>query len=485
MPRRAFTVEKSSLVKALLYGHLANIGAGFLTFALTHWVLQWSTNAAVATTLLTTIALSVIVSLVGTRRLHEPLSALGDELNQLHEKVTQSTNALAQADQHNLTALDNLPLGILVFDEKFNLKRSNQLARQFFGFTPDEDQPQINSSALLECLKALQVGNSPINLADWLHQVKASEVSATQQWQLATLKHDGESRACDLIARFVRQTATTAELTLAIVDRSETYERQEKQMEFIAIAAHELRGPITVVRGLIDVFQHEVSPNLNPEQVKLLSRMAVSSRQLAGYVNNILNVSRVEQEGFAIKPESTNWLELLTASSEDLNARATAHQRELRLELPKTMPPLAVDPIAIQHVLTNLVDNAIKYSKSGGEIIISAKLKGEVVETTVQDFGVGIPASIVDNLFTKFYRSHRSKHMVSGTGLGLYLCKAILEAHGGNIWVRSTEGVGTTFGFTLPTFESVAEAIKKGDTTTSGIIRTSHGWIKNHALYRR
>jgi len=152
--------------------------------------------------------------------------------------------------------------------------------------------------------------------------------------------------------------------------------------------------------------------------------------------------------------------------------------------LPKDLPTVAVDSTAILHVLNNLIDNAIKYSSDNGKVVVSAKVKDTQVETTIQDFGIGIPANVVENLFTKFYRSHRSKQIVGGTGLGLYLCKAIVEAHGGSIWVRSTEGSGTTFGFTLPTYASVSDTLKAGQNET-GIIRGSHGWIKNHALYRR
>jgi signal transduction histidine kinase len=136
--------------------------------------------------------------------------------------------------------------------------------------------------------------------------------------------------------------------------------------------------------------------------------------------------------------------------------------------------------------VTNLIDNAIKYSHDGGEIIVSARLDGDFVETTVQDFGIGIPESVTGRLFTKFYRSHRSRQAVTGTGLGLYLCKAILESHGGSIWVRSAEGQGSIFGFRLPTYASVAAQIQKGDNSNEEmIIRGSHGWIKNHSYYRR
>lgn len=107
----------------------------------------------------------------------------------------------------------------------------------------------------------------------------------------------------------------------------------------------------------------------------------------------------------------------------------------------------------------------------------------KTVETFVQDFGIGIPASVIGNLFEKFYRSHRSRQSVGGTGLGLFLCKTIVEAHGGNIKVESQEGSGSVFSFTLNSYVAVAGVA--GASHNDDIERGSHGWIKNHSLHRR
>ena len=109
--------------------------------------------------------------------------------------------------------------------------------------------------------------------------------------------------------------------------------------------------------------------------------------------------------------------------------------------------------------------------------------KEGLVETTVQDFGAGIPSGIIGNLFDKYYRSHRSRTEVGGTGLGLYLSKAIVRAHGGRIWVNSREGQGSTFGFTIMPYAKLADEQKNGDN--NDITRGAHGWIKNHSLYSR
>jgi signal transduction histidine kinase len=134
--------------------------------------------------------------------------------------------------------------------------------------------------------------------------------------------------------------------------------------------------------------------------------------------------------------------------------------------------------------LSNLVGNAVKYSGKSKKVVIKSYVNSEgMIETIIQDGGVGIPASVLPNLFEKFYRSHRSRNEVGGTGLGLYLSKAIVDAHGGHIWVRSKENNGSTFGFTVSPYAKLAEEKKTGDN--NAISRGAHGWIKNHSLYSR
>src|SRR5690606_39754881 len=126
----------------------------------------------------------------------------------------------------------------------------------------------------------------------------------------------------------------------------------------------------------------------------------------------------------------------------------------------------------------------IKYSDKNNRIVVRTFLRDDgMIETTVQDFGIGIDASIIGNLFEKFYRNHRSRAEVGGTGLGLYLSKAIVKAHGGQIWVQSKPGQGSIFGFTLQQYAKLADTQKTADN--QGMRRVAHGWIKNHSFYRR
>jgi signal transduction histidine kinase len=152
--------------------------------------------------------------------------------------------------------------------------------------------------------------------------------------------------------------------------------------------------------------------------------------------------------------------------------------------IPTDLPTVAADRGSIGEVLGNLIDNAIKYSNEGGAVNVSAAAKGDFVEVSVEDHGIGMPGNVVSSLFHKFYRSHRSRETVAGTGIGLYITKAFVESHGGHISVRSVENEGSVFTFSLPIYATVADKLKANNNSNESLIETSSGWIKNHSMYR-
>jgi signal transduction histidine kinase len=215
-----------------------------------------------------------------------------------------------------------------------------------------------------------------------------------------------------------------------------------------------------------------------------MHKMNATAQQLTAFVNNILNVARVDGDQLELKLQEENWSEIVTAAIDSLSLRAQVRGITLTCTVAPNLPSVGVDRLSIQEVINNLVDNAIKYSGASKIITVDTHLTQDgMVETTVQDYGLGISTSILANLFTKFYRDHRNRSQIGGTGLGLYLAKAIVTAHGGNLWVQSTEGKGSTFGFTLLPFARLAAETK--ENADQEIVRSAHGWIKNHSLYRR
>lgn len=322
------------------------------------------------------------------------------------------------------------------------------------------------------------------SLESWLDECEERAVHAEHTWRRVANKLTGEEdrKIYDIAASY--QKGSEAEVILTLIERTEEYQPEDDSLDFIAFAAHELRGPITVIRGYLDVISDELEPVLKDDQAELLNRLVVSANRLSSYVNNILNASRYDRRHLKIHLSEDSVANIYDTIADDMRLRAISQNRMLAVELSSELPTIAADRASISEVLGNLIDNAIKYSNEGGIVNVTAAQDGDFVKVSVQDHGIGMPSSVVSNLFHKFYRSHRSRETVAGTGIGLYICKAIVESHGGTISVRSQEGKGSTFEFRLPIYATVADKLKAHDNSNEGLIEHGEGWIKNHAMYR-
>lgn len=323
------------------------------------------------------------------------------------------------------------------------------------------------------------------SLQDWLRTCEEHAVHAEMTWLRVPNKLTGEEgrKIYDIVASYEK--GSEAEVVLTFFDRTDDYQPEDDDLDFIAFAAHELRGPITVIRGYLDVLSEELSSKLEDDQEVLFSRLIVSANRLSSYVNNILNASRYDRRHLKMHLREDSLAAIYEGIRDDMELRASSQNRLLSVQFPGDLPTVAADRASISEVISNLIDNAIKYSNEGGIVIVTARVQNNFIITSVEDRGIGMPSSVVSNLFHKFYRSHRSRETVAGTGIGLYICKAIVESHGGTIEVRSIEGQGSTFEFSLPIYNSVAEKLKLSKGSNEGFIQhEENGWIKNHAKYR-
>lgn len=321
-------------------------------------------------------------------------------------------------------------------------------------------------------------------LTNWLDACEEQAVHAEHTWRRVANKITGEDdrKIYDINASY--QKGSEAEVILTLFERTAEYKPEDDSLDFIAFAAHELRGPITVIRGYLDVLSDELAPKLDEDQVELLNRLIVSSNRLSSYVNNILNASRYDRRHLKVHLTEDSIASIYDTINDDMQLRASSQNRMLAVHFPDDLPMVAADRASVSEVLSNFIDNAIKYSNEGGAVNVTASTTGDFVKVEVEDHGIGMPGNVVSNLFHKFYRSHRSRETVAGTGIGLYISKAIIESHGGTVSVRSEEGKGSTFEFTLPIYATVAEKLKASDNSNEGLIEHGTGWIKNHAMYR-
>lgn len=326
--------------------------------------------------------------------------------------------------------------------------------------------------------------NENDTIEKWWQECDQKAVRAEKTWaRIPNKLPDSENRRFfDVIASYEK--GVESEMVITLIDRTQLYEIGEGELDFIAFAAHELRGPITVIRGYVDVLSNELASILQEDQKELFRRLEVSSSRLTSYINNILNTSRYDRRHLRMHLTETTVKAVYDTISDDMALRASSQNRILTVSIPDTLPTIAADTGSLGEVFGNLIDNAIKYSGEGSAINVSASTRGDTVEIAVEDHGIGMPGNVVSNLFQKFYRSHRSRETVAGTGIGLYISKAVVESHGGTISVRSEDGHGSTFIVSLPTYALVADKLKAGNNENENLISDSGNWIKNHTMYR-
>ena len=323
------------------------------------------------------------------------------------------------------------------------------------------------------------------SISQWADERGDHDIHAEKTWLRIANKLTGEPdrRLFDIHASYEK--GSEAEVIITLFDRTGDYQPEDDDLDFIAFAAHELRGPITVIRGYLDTLNDELAATNGDDQKELFQRLIVSANRLSGYVNNILNASRFDRRHLKVHLQERTIADIYDTIADDMQMRATAQQRLLSVDLPIGLPTVATDINSMSEVFGNLIDNAIKYSNDGGSIEVTAAVNGDFVDVTVTDHGIGMPANVISNLFHKFYRSHRSRETVAGTGIGLYISKAITESNGGKISVRSVEGHGSTFTVSLPIYATVADKLGSGSTNNQAFIeRSSSGWIKNHGAFR-
>ena len=221
--------------------------------------------------------------------------------------------------------------------------------------------------------------------------------------------------------------------------------------EFISTITHELRTPMTPLRSTIEMLLDGSLGEITPEQRKFIGMMARNVERLTQFTTEVLTLSRLESGKYKLTPQSQLLIDVVEPIMELMNKRAETRNSTITLDIHPELSIFA-DEDSLGMVVTNLTNNAIVHTQEGTRITVSAQPRdGVFVEVTVSDTGQGIPEEHLENLFDRFYQAGKRKSAkYRGTGIGLAVCKALVEAMGGQISVESTTGKGTTFRFTVP-----------------------------------
>ncbi|MEK7585066.1 MAG: ATP-binding protein [Patescibacteria group bacterium] len=256
------------------------------------------------------------------------------------------------------------------------------------------------------------------------------------------------------VAMMIAPLLNKGEVSGAIIlfrDVTRDREIDQAKSEFVSLASHQLKTPLSAINWYSEtILGEEVGP-LNDKQKEYVKNLYDANRRMVELVNSLLNVSRIDLGTFAIDPVAVDFAKVAEEVLTELTPQITDKHLNLEKAYDPALPPIKADPKLVRIIFQNLLSNAVKYTGPSGRVALAVKKEGQNVLIRIVDTGFGIPAADQPKIFTKLFRADNVRDKeAEGTGLGLYLVKAVVEAAKGRIWFESLEGKGTTFFVTLP-----------------------------------
>lgn len=342
--------------------------------------------------------------------------------------------------------LDSIGDGAVMTDEFGRIVRINPAALNILGYEEDELLGKFFPKALV----ALQENGKPVNLID--RPISKAFLSGKSVSEKINYRHkDGQIIPVSVTVSPMMIEDRPVGAIEVFRDISLEHEIDRMKSEFISLASHQLRTPLSAVKTYSHMLMEGFMGPVEPSQKKALQTIIAASNRMNELISTLLNITRIESGSIAITPKYVNIGKLADEVHKELQHAAKDKDITMTLEAPKAPLQVRTDNLIAKEVLSNLVTNAIKYTPEEGKVTIQVQSRKNDVCIKVIDTGFGIPAYSQDQIFTKFFRAHNVvKRETSGTGLGLYLVKGLVEVLGGKVWFTSKEDHGSTFYFTLP-----------------------------------
>jgi len=346
--------------------------------------------------------------------------------------------------------IENLSTGVLAYDANFRVTIFNSAAQEIYKIDPGQlIGTTLSASMASDPSLALLVQTVFSTLAPTV--VRHSDPGMYPQ--IVDIVFDEPKLSIRVSTdRIFNEKKEVAGFIKLITDKTRETELLKSKTEFIAVAAHQLRTPLTAVNWVFGSLQNVV---LKPEDKEILKTGSQAAEKMLKTVNDLLDVSKMEEGRFGYDFEETDIVAYLQELLSTSLAVAKQYNIKLYFQRPTvTLPHVFIDKQKLSMVIYNLVDNAIKYNVQNGQVTVGVALDekdSSLVRVWVQDTGIGIPADQINKLFSKFFRAENAiKTVADGTGLGLYIARNVILRHGGTIWVESEINRGSTFYFTLP-----------------------------------
>lgn len=252
---------------------------------------------------------------------------------------------------------------------------------------------------------------------------------------------------CDVIAQMIWYQHVS---NLEVAERRELQEMDEAREQFIAFLAHELRSPLTPVVASANLLAKLIPQESGSPEYRCINNIIVGAKTLEARLTDLLDIAQYRIATFSLQLETIEFTGIINEVVSRFESLARKKGQIINLDMPEQLPPLAADSQRLEQVLVNLVDNAVKFTPQGGAIHLSAMVEGNNLLVKVQDDGPGIPEGGRAKLFQPYWRGKSDRLRFRGTGFGLAICKRLVEAHGGKIWVENSASKGSTFAFMVP-----------------------------------
>jgi two-component system phosphate regulon sensor histidine kinase PhoR len=366
-----------------------------------------------------------------------PLAGLPEDEKGL-EDLSNAVKTLALAQQARTSGLDakraelaavldRMTDGVLIADSGGKVTLANPAAEGLFevknaiGHTVAE---VLRQHKLVEAWQRSHETGQP--------QEESVELSARRQFLQLVVLPDQQSGGSLLLVQ-----------NLTRVRRLETVRR-----DFISNVSHELRTPLASLKALTETLRDGALEDPKAAH-RFLGRIEIEVDALTQMAQELLELTRIESGQVPLEFKAIPAASLLLSAADRMRAQAERAGLVIRLGAPQDTTNVRADPSRLEQVLVNLIHNAVKFTRPGGEVVLSVQTEKVVVRFAVRDTGVGIPVDDLERIFERFYKADRARSG-GGTGLGLSIARHIVEAHGGKIWAESEEGRGSTFYFTIP-----------------------------------
>jgi K+-sensing histidine kinase KdpD len=362
-------------------------------------------------------------------------------------------NDVLRARENLETWLDSMSDSVMIVNTDYTVQFVNKAATDRFDTkigetcwnTFKQDTQCSNCPMQHYLIGNRKTSEYPSNIGDRQYDVVAAPM----------LNPDGSLSIIEVLRDVTDRKRMEEEIIRSKAEIESLSHSEQFKTELLSTVSHELRTPLTAIKGFATTL---LRPNVKlrkEEQRDFLQNIDQETDRLTHLISNLLDMSRLEAGALSLEKDSYQVSEIVESVRNRLDAITEHHK--LRVEIPAGVPPVFADKTRIGQVLTNLIDNAAKYSKKGSQITVGAESSDNIVVINVTDRGEGIPYELLDKVFERFYqREAVVAGRRDGIGLGLSICRAIVEAHDGKIWVESKVGNGSKFSFSLP-------VSKKGD----------------------